>query len=287
VAVSEQEQQLAYEEVARVAGADGVIIRLFDLGGENFREQFQEPEKNPALGLRAIRFGLLNEEVMRTQVRAILLAARNAKLKIVLPMVADVSDIKRCKAIIKEEANKLAQAGRAFSEVSIGAMIEVPSAVLMADNIAKTVDFFELGTNDLVQYTLAVDRGNDGVADWFRTLHPAVLHSINRSLKAAFDAGLPAIVCGEMASTPSYAVLLIGLGATDLSMTPTALPRVRRALAGIDSKDARRLAEECLGCETADDVERIVRERFGNLWPHLFSSKDLPEQRHANIGQHG
>jgi phosphotransferase system enzyme I (PtsI) len=282
VAVSEQEQQQAYEEVARVAGDDGVIIRLFDLGGENLREQFHEAEKNPALGLRAIRFGLRNEEVMRTQVRAILLAAKGSKLKIVLPMVADVSDIKRCKAIIDEEANNLNKAGRAFGEVSVGAMIEVPSAVLMAENIARIVDFFELGTNDLVQYTLAVDRGNDAVADWFRTLHPSVLHSIDRSLKAAFAAGIPAIVCGEMASTPAYAVLLIGLGATDLSMTPTALPRVRLALAGIDSRDARAIAEECLNCETADDVENIVRERFGKLWPHLFSLKDLPERRQSS-----
>jgi len=279
VAVSEKEQQLAYEEVARVAGSDGVIIRLFDLGGENLREQFQEPEKNPALGLRAIRFGLRNEEVMRTQVRAILMAAENSNVKIVLPMIADVNDVRRAKAIIQDEADGLAKAGRAFGDVSVGAMIEVPSAVLMSDNIAKSVDFFELGTNDLVQYTLAVDRGNDEVAHWFRTLHPAVLHSIDRSLKAAFNAGIPAIVCGEMASTPAYAVLLIGLGATDLSMTPTAIPRVRRALVGIDSQDARTIAKECLTCETADQVEGIVRERFGKLWPNLFPANSLPERR--------
>jgi phosphotransferase system enzyme I (PtsI) len=279
VAVSEKEQQLAYEEVARVAGADGVIIRLFDLGGENLREQFQEPEKNPALGLRAIRFGLRNQEVMRTQVRAILAAAENANVKIVLPMVADAGDVTRAKEIIQNEADNLAKAGRAFGEVGVGAMIEVPSAVFMADSIAKSVDFFELGTNDLVQYTLAVDRGNDEVADWFRTLHPAVLHSIDRCLKAAFQAGIPVIVCGEMASTPAYAVLLIGLGARDLSMTPTAIPRVRGALAGIDSKDAQAIAEECLNCETADQVESIVRERFGTLWPKLFSPKSLPERR--------
>jgi phosphotransferase system enzyme I (PtsI) len=279
VAVSEKEQRLAYEEVARVAGADGVIIRLFDLGGENLREQFQEPEKNPALGLRAIRFGLRNETVMRTQVRAILVAAENANVRIVLPMVADVSDVRRAREIIQDEAKGLAEAGRAFGSVGVGAMIEVPSAVFMADNIARTVDFFELGTNDLVQYTLAVDRGNDEVADWFRTLHPAVLHSIDRCLKAALQAGIPAIVCGEMASTPAYAVLLIGLGARDLSMTPTAIPRVRHALAGIDSQDARAIAEECLKCETADQVESIVRERFGTLWPKLFSPKNLPERR--------
>jgi phosphotransferase system enzyme I (PtsI) len=281
VMVSEDEQRLAYEEIARIAGDDGAIIRLFDLGGGNPRMHSPDPEKNPALGLRAIRFGLRNEDVMRTQVRAILRAADKGKLKIVLPMVGDVSDVRRAKGIIQEEINRLTKAGHAFAEVAVGAMIEVPSAVLMADNIAKIVDFFELGTNDLVQYTLAVDRGNDEVADWFRTLHPAVLQSIERSLKAARNAGIPMIVCGEMASTPAYAVLLIGLGGTDLSMTPAAIPRVRRAIAGIHSRDARAIAEECLNCETADDVENLLRERFAHLWPHLFPSSSLPLPRHS------
>ncbi|MDQ6652929.1 MAG: phosphoenolpyruvate--protein phosphotransferase [Acidobacteriota bacterium] len=280
VMVSEDEQRLAYEEIARLAGDDGAIIRLFDLGGGSLRMQLADPEKNPALGLRAIRFGLRNENVMRTQVRAILRAADTGNLKIVLPMVGDVSDVRRARGIIQEEITSLTKAGRAFAEVGVGAMIEVPSAVFMADNIAKIVDFFELGTNDLVQYTLAVDRGNDEVAEWFRTLHPAVLQSIERSLKAARNAGIPMIVCGEMASTPAYAVLLIGLGGTDLSMTPTAIPRVRRAITGIDSRDARVIAEECLKCETADDVENLVRERFAHLWPHLFStSTSLPAPR--------
>jgi phosphotransferase system enzyme I (PtsI) len=279
VMVSEEEQRAAYEEIARVAGEDGAVVRLFDLGGDILRDQFQEPEKNPALGLRAIRFGLSNEDVMRTQVRAILRAAETGKLKIVLPMVADVSDVRRARSIIDEEAASLTKAGMGFSKVSIGAMIEVPSAVFMADKIAKIVDFFELGTNDLVQYTLAVDRGNDEVADWFRTLHPAILHSIDRSLRAARGAGIPAIVCGEMASTPAYAVLLVGLGATDLSMTPSAIPRVRRAIAGINSNEAREIAVECLDCETADEVENLVRERFSKLWPDLFPPASLPARR--------
>ena len=277
--VSEDEQRLAYEAVARVAGEHGAVIRLFDLGGESLREQFEEPEKNPALGLRAIRFVLRNEDIMRQQVRAILLAAASGRLKIVLPMVADLSDVRRAKAIITEEADKLREAGRAVTAVSVGAMIEVPSAVFMAGRIARIVDFFELGTNDLVQYTLAVDRGNDEVADWFRTLHPVVLHSIDQSLKAAAAAGIPAIVCGEMASTPAYAVLLVGLGATDLSMTPSSIPRVRRAIAGVDSNDARRIAQECLNCDTADEVEELVRERFANLWPQLFPPATLPARR--------
>ena len=277
--VSEDEQRAAYAAIAKIAGEHGAVIRLFDLGGDNLREQFQEPEKNPALGLRAIRYVLCNEDLMRRQVRAILLAATSGHLKIVLPMVADVSDVRRAQAIIGEEAANLRREGRSFGEVSVGAMIEVPSAVFMADKIARIVDFFELGTNDLVQYTLAVDRGNDEVADWFRTLHPAVLHSIDQSLKAARNAGIPAIVCGEMASTPTYAVLLVGLGATDLSMTPSSIPRVRRAIAGIDSQDAQAIAQESLNCDTADDVENLVRERFTKLWPHLFPATSLPAPR--------
>lgn len=277
--VSEDEQRVAYEAIAEVAGEQGAVIRLFDLGGDSLREQFQEPEKNPALGLRAIRFVLRNEDVMREQVRAILLATATGRLKIVLPMVADVSDVRRAQAIIQDETTNLRNEGRIVGDVSVGAMIEVPSAVFMAEKIARIVDFFELGTNDLVQYTLAVDRGNDEVADWFRTLHPAVLHSIDHSLKAAQKAGIPAIVCGEMASTPAYVVLLVGLGATDLSMTPSSIPRVRRAIAGIDSHDAKLIAEECLNCDTADEVENLVRERFTSRWPELFPPSSLPIAR--------
>ncbi|MGH9873086.1 MAG: phosphoenolpyruvate--protein phosphotransferase [Pyrinomonadaceae bacterium] len=279
--VSEDEQRVAYEAVARVAGEHGAIIRLFDLGADNLREQFQEPEKNSALGLRAIRFALANEPIMREQVRAILRAAANGLLKIVLPMVADVNDVKRAQAIIEDEAKNLREAGVSFAEVSIGAMIEVPSAVLMASRIARIVDFFELGTNDLVQYTLAVDRGNDEVADWFRTLHPAILQSIDQSLKAGRQAGIPVIVCGEMASTPAYVVLLIGLGATDLSMTPSAIPRVRRAIAGIDAESARGIALDCLNCDTADEVETLVRERLTQRWPELFDTSNLPAPRQS------
>ncbi|HSS21065.1 MAG TPA: phosphoenolpyruvate--protein phosphotransferase [Pyrinomonadaceae bacterium] len=273
--VSEEEQREAYEKIARVAGAEGAVIRLFDLSGDTFREQAQQLEKNPALGLRAIRFVLANEEVMRAQIRAILRASATGALRIVLPMVADVSDVRRAQAIIEDERKKLGTT----TTVSVGAMIEVPSAVFMAEKIARIVDFFELGTNDLVQYTLAVDRGNDEVADWFRTLHPAVLHSIDHSLKAARNAKIPAIVCGEMASTPAYVVLLVGLGATDLSMTPAAIPRVRRTIMGIDARTAYQIVTDCLDCATADEVENLVRDRLTHHWPELFNSTNLPARR--------
>ena len=144
-------------------------------------------------------------------------------------------------------------------------MIEVPAAVLTAEKIAGEVDFFALGTNDLVQYTLAVDRGNDKVSEWFRTLHPAVLYGINRTLQAAGDAGIPVIVCGEMASTPAYAVLLVGLGAIDLSMTPAMIPRVRAVLSQSNAGDARAVALKCLAAATANEVEELVRNEFPDL----------------------
>lgn len=275
--VSEDEQYAAYAEIARLAGSKGAIVRLFDLGGENAPDLALDVERNPALGLRAIRFGLYHEEAMRTQVRAVLRAAAEGRLDIVLPMVADVGDITRARAIINDERERLAKEGQPHGHVEIGAMIEVPSAVLTANQIARNVNFFELGTNDLVQYTLAVDRTSDQVAHWFRTLHPAVLNSILQCLHAAKQAGIPAIVCGEMASTPAYATLLIGLGATDLSMTPASIPRVRRTLASIDARDAREIASECLQCATADEVENLVRERFRTRWPHLFPLESLPK----------
>lgn len=277
--LSEDEQYETYSEVAKLCGDAGAKVRLFDLGGDKSGEPLAEPERNPALGLRAIRFGLRHETVMRTQVRAIVRAAAEGQLEIVLPMVADVGDVLRARKIIREEEEKLELEGKAHGPVKVGAMIEVPSAVLTAEKIARNVDFFELGTNDLVQYLLAVDRGNDEVAQWFRSLHPAVLQSIARTLAAAREAAIPAIVCGEIASRPAYAALLVGFGATDLSMTPSSIPRVSRALSGIDSRAAVSIASECLECETADAVEDLVRERFAGLWPNLFPAQSLPAKR--------
>lgn len=276
--ITEDQQYAAYTDVARVAGEAGAIVRLFDLGGEGTGDARDE-QKNPALGLRAIRFGLRHQEVMRAQMRAILRAAAEGSLDIVLPMVTDVDDVRRARVILEEEEAALKDRSVAYGKVRVGAMIEIPAAVLTADKIARVVDFFELGTNDLVQYMLAVDRGNDEVADWFRTLHPAVLQGIEHSLRAARQAGIPAIVCGEMASTPAYAVLLVGFGATDLSMTPTSIPRVRHALSNVDSQAARAISLECLQCEAAEGVENLVRERFHAEWPEIFPLPSLPASR--------
>lgn len=273
---SEEDQYEAYKSLAEIAGADGAVVRLFDVGGE-VGSEVKERERNPALGLRAVRFNLRNQQVMRTQVRAILRAGAAGRLSLVIPMIADVADVRLAQRVIAEELENLTAAGISCANVPIGAMIEVPSAVLTAEKIAREVDFFELGTNDLVQYTLAVDRGNDNVSDWFRTLHPAVLYGINRTLEAANQVGIAVIVCGEMASTPAYAVLLTGMGAIDLSMTPAMIPRVRSTLAQIDTRLAREVALKCLDSATADEVEEIVRDEFRIRWPDLFPPSKLPK----------
>ena len=255
---SEDEQYEVYKALVEAAGEYGAIVRLFDVGGE-FGPDLKERERNPALGLRAVRFNLRHKQIMRTQVRAILRAAAAGPLSLVIPMIADVGDVRLAKAVIEEEVERLASENVAFATVKIGAMIEVPSAVLTAEKIAVEVDFFELGTNDLVQYTLAVDRGNDKVSDWFRTLHPAVLYGIRRTVEAAKNAQIPVIVCGEMASTPAYAVLLVGLGAVDLSMIPAMIPRVRDVLTQINANDVHELALKCLAAATANEVEELVK----------------------------
>ena len=273
---SEQQQYEAYKSLAEAAGEYGAIVRLFDVGGE-VGSEVKERERNPALGLRAVRFNLRHKQIMRTQVRAILRAAAAGRLSLVIPMVADVADVRMSKRVIDEEIENLAAENVPFSPVQVGAMIEIPSAVLTAEKIASEVDFFELGTNDLVQYTLAVDRGNDKVSDWFRTLHPAVLYGINRTLQAARDAHIPVIVCGEMASTPAYAVLLAGMGTVDLSMIPAMIPRVRTVLSQIKTNEAREIATKCLAVGTAEEVEELVRNEFKVRWPQLFPPNALPK----------
>lgn len=274
----EEEQREAYEELARIAGDDGVNVRLFDVGGDKLTPARADgaEERNPALGLRAIRFCLRNEQVLRTQARAVLRAAARGRIDLVLPMISDVTDVRRARGVLEDERENLKREGQETGRVRVGAMIEVPSAVWVAPAIAREVDFFSLGTNDLVQYTLAVDRGNDEVADWFRSLHPAVLHSVSRALEAASAAGIPSNVCGEMAASPAYAAVLIGLGARELSMAPTSLARVRGVVAGIECSEVEALALECMNCSSADEVEELVRVGLGRRWPNLFPPEILP-----------
>lgn len=276
---TEKEQIESYRKIAELVGEDGVIIRTFDLNPDQLVGENPDKEKNPALGLRAIRWGLKNEKEFRTQLRSLLKASFENKIDIVLPMISDVSEIIRVKQILKQEKNKLQKKGINFGDPRIGAMIETPAAVFSIEEIFQEVDFVNLGTNDLVQYLLAVDRDNESVADWFRTLHPAVIKSVKKVAKAANLAGKPLIVCGEMAGTPIYVTILIGLGVRDLSMNLNSIHRVRNIAANIAFDEAKSVTDELETYRTADDLEKFVRENFQKHWTHLFDENTLPPKR--------
>lgn len=271
---SEAEQLTAYRAIAQSAGSDGVRVRTFDLGVDDITDNAFGRQKNPALGLRAIRLSLAREHHFRSQLRALLQAALSSKIDIILPMISDVAEIQRTKEIIDEEKTTLRGKGIEYGELGIGAMIEVPAAVILINEILEEVEFISLGTNDLVQYLLAVDRDNEAVADSFRTLSPAVVRSVATVIEAAGRSAKPLIVCGEMAGSPYYVPLLIGLGVTELSMNPNSVRRIRQIVSGIAYEEAREMASEILAGRTAAGNEAVLRQKISAQWSHLFPSKD-------------
>ncbi len=273
---SESKQIKAYRKIAEMVGDEGVTIRTFDLSVDQLADTIEKQEKNPALGLRSVRLSLTQPRQFRIQLRALLQAAVNKNISVCLPMVGDVSEIIRAKKILEDERKRLERKNIKTGNLPLGAMIEVPSAVLTIDAIVKECDFLCLGTNDLVQYLLAVDRDNEAVADWFRTLHPAVLRSISMVVKAGEQAEIPVIVCGEMAGSPVYAPILIGLGVSALSMNVKSLPRVRKIISAIAFEEAREIVKQLDKCKTAEDVEENVQSFFTEKWAHLFPDLALP-----------
>lgn len=267
---SESAQIKAYREIAEFAGENRARIRTFDLSAGQTVEFSTRRENNPALGLRAIRLSLTAEKHFRTQLRALLQASVGTEIDIILPMVTGVDEIRSARAILLEEAEKLSGRAVEIGTPRLGAMIEVPAAVLCVDQILDEVNTVLLGTNDLVQYILAVDRDNETVSNWFRTLHPAVLFALKRVIEAAGKATKPVVVCGEMAGSPYYAPILIGLGAVELSMNYNSIARVRRIIEGIAYEECRRLASSLLECSTADESEKTAEDFIRSHWSHLF-----------------
>jgi phosphotransferase system enzyme I (PtsI) len=276
---TEHEQIEAYQKIAKLAGGETVKVRTFDLNVEHVADEAEYREKNPALGLRAVRLSLSNEKQFRAQLRAILQASFEKNLDILLPMISDVSEIRRAKKILAEERGRLGKRKIHCGNPKIGAMIEVPSAVLMIEEIAGEVDFLNLGTNDLVQYLLAVDRDNEAVADWFRTLHPAVLRAVKKVIEAAEKADTPLIICGEMAGSAVYVPILIGLGATQLSMNANSIPRIRRIIANIAFEEARELVKNLEVCKTSAEIEERVRLSLISKWSHIFPPDTFPAKK--------
>ena len=265
----EEAHYRAYRELAERALPHDVVIRTLDLGGEKyFSTILERRETNPVLGLRGIRLCLKREDLFRSQLRGILRAAVHGKVRVMFPMVSGLHELRRARAVFDDVRRELlAERVPCDPEVPLGIMIEVPAAALIVDRLAPEVDFFSIGTNDLIQYALAIDRGNESVSYLYQPLHPAILGLIRGVVEAAARAGRRVSVCGEMAASPVSAVVLIGLGITELSMNPAAIPTVKQVIRALSAADARVLAEEALRLDSAEEVEALARIRVAELVP--------------------
>ena len=266
---SEEEQREAYESVARRLSPRAVIVRTMDLGGDKVASYLgATKEANPFLGWRGIRFALHHPAMFRTQLRAIYRAGVHGNLKMMFPMVTTCSELDDALALCAEVRDELARDGVPFDpHLEIGMMVETPSAVFAGDLMAKRVKFFSIGSNDLVQYTLAMDRGNERIAHLYEPLEPAVLRAIHQTVKAGHGAGIWVGLCGEMAGDPRIAVLLVGLGVDELSVSPFDVPRVKAAVAAVDSVTARTIADTCLTLSCAPDIREYLKRMLDPLLP--------------------
>jgi len=259
---SEEEQFFAYLQAARMLGGKPLVIRTFDLGGEKLAVGVKHyVERNPSLGCRSIRFSMENPAMFRAQLRAILRASAHGNIRLLFPMISSVEELKRAKAFVDEARKELAARGVPVAEkIPTGIMVEVPSVAVAPDAFAAQVDFFSVGTNDLIQYTLAVERVNEHVAWLFNPAHPAILRLLKNIVEAAARARIPVSICGEMAGDPVFTMFLTGVGFEELSMTPPAIPRVKRTLRSISYKDAKAAADRALQLENAREVTAFLME---------------------------
>ena len=255
----EEEQYRAYRKVVEAFGARPVIIRTYDVGGDKLPVGGHAREDNPYLGWRAIRMCLDEPELFKTQLRALLRAANHGDLRIMLPLVVTVAEVRATRELLEEARAELRQRGVTVrDDVPLGVMIETPAAAVGADKFVNDVSFFSIGTNDLVQYTLAVDRGNANLAQRFTALHPGVLRLIRMVVDAGAQANLEVAVCGEMASQPLMAFALLGLGLRELSVNPRSIPLVKRVVRGVSAARARDAVERAIASPTAEDAEQLL-----------------------------
>ncbi|QSV44826.1 phosphoenolpyruvate--protein phosphotransferase [Geobacter benzoatilyticus] len=268
----EEEQYLAYAAIAEKMAPLPVTIRTLDVGGDKLATDLHlEDEMNPAMGLRAIRLSLRKPEVFKTQLRAILRAGARGKVRIFFPMISGVEEVRTAKAILEEAKRELSAEGIPFDEaMEVGIMIEVPSAVVIADILALEVDFFSVGTNDLIQYSLAIDRTNEHLAHLYQPLHPAVLRSLRMVVEAAHAAGIRACMCGEMAGEARYLPILLGLGFDELSMTGVSIPRVKKVLRRAARADAELLVAKALTFSSAAEVEAYLSSEISARFSESF-----------------
>lgn len=266
---TEEEHYEAYLKVLRTLGPKRpLVIRTLDLGADKFPRLASAHERNPFLGLRSVRLCLRNSTLFKTQLRAILRASAHGDVRLLFPMISTMLELRQCKLLLAEVKEDLEEDGLAFNpDVPVGTMIEVPAAAILAESFAREVDFFSIGTNDLVQYTLAADRNNEAVASLYNAGDPAVLRLIDQVARAAGNAGVEVTVCGEMGGDPPYTLLLLGLGVRLLSAAPHKLPGMKKLIRAVSVDEAEAVARDALRLETARDVNNYLREQTRRILP--------------------
>lgn len=274
---SEEEQYVAYRKVAEALKPHPVVIRTLDLGGDKFLADGERPaELNPFLGWRAIRYCLQELRVFRAQLRAILRASTEGNVKIMYPMISSVGELAEANIVLEQCRAELRAEGIAFDpKLEVGMMIEVPSAALVARSLGKQVSFFSIGSNDLIQYCLAVDRLNERIAHLYQPTHPAVLRLIQMTVEAGNERQFWTGVCGEMASDLTLVPLLLGMGVTELSVAPSLVGGVKCLIRSMDLREARELALFALGCDSAEEIQARSEAMARRIAPSLFELKDL------------
>ena len=272
---TEQQQFVAYRAAAAALKPLPVVIRTLDLGGDKFMEHLPiSREMNPFLGWRAIRFCLEQRDIFREQLRAILRASAEGNVKMMYPMISGLEEVIQANALVEEYKQELRDEKVPFDEnIEIGAMIETPSAAIIAGSLAKRLKFFSIGTNDLIQYTLAVDRMNERIAHLYEPTHPAIIRLIKATVDAAHAERIGVSVCGEMAGDPVLAPLLLGLGVDELSAAPSLVPMVKFVIRRLKFTEAEELAEFALGCESSSEVLARCQELNRKIAPSMFESK--------------
>jgi len=269
---TEEAQLNAYRSIVEAMNSRPVNIRTLDVGGDKFASYLGTPiEKNPFLGMRGLRFSLRREEIFRTQLRAIFRASVYGNVRIMFPMVIGLEDLRRAREIVERVKLQLRKEGIAMAQnVPLGIMVETPASVFGIDQLVQEADFVSIGTNDLIQYTLAVDRGNEAISEIYEPLHPAVLRAIKTVVDSGHRAGIPVGICGEMAGESLYAVLLVGLGVEELSVSPYLVPEIKTIVRATTYPDARELADRCLSLATPSEVRTVVTEFMSRRYPGIF-----------------
>jgi phosphotransferase system enzyme I (PtsI) len=268
---TEEEHYQNYRRILEALAPRPVTIRTFDLGGDKLPAGMRVPAENPALGLRAIRYCLRQPDLFRTQLRALLRASVHGNLKIMFPMISGIAELRAARRALEEARGELRREGVPVEpEIPVGIMIELPSAAMISDRLARECDFFSIGTNDLIQYTIGIDRQNKDVAYLYKPLHLAVLRMLDIVCGAAREAGIPVSMCGEMAGEPVNALVLVGLGVSELSMNGPSIPLVKRVIRAAKASDGRALVARLLALTTADDIEREVKTEMARRFPGLL-----------------